>query len=141
MNHLLAYFLGLITIPVLLALWVALSWAVEQFRRTDLGWKCGSCDQAWGFLGDGSVVAVARARSQWHFTFAHPGIRGRHLVLLWRGWVLPSDRRRFRRLAAAYPAPPVTLWDVVARLPLISSIAYSVARRHGTAKRGRSGQA
>lgn len=131
MNQLLAYLSGLATLPALFLLWALIAWVFEQFTSTSKGWRCHFCNRRWGFQGDGSVVGVARWRSRWHFRTAHPGMRGRELVAIWRGWDRHTDWPLFDRLVRTYPTPPITAVDVLARIPFLGSLAYDVAHLHG----------
>lgn len=130
MTPVLIYIAGLATLPALMLAWWAVSEIHHQFTSTSKGWSCYLCDASWGFQGDGSVIAVARARKWWHVTTAHPGQRGRLVMLDWRGWKR-SDWIKAKRLMRAYPNPPVTVIDVLARTPLLRHAVYAIARRHG----------
>ena len=130
MTPALAYIAGLATFPALMLAWGAISEIHHQFTSTSRGWSCYACDASWGYRGDGSVIAVARARKWWHINTSHPGQRGRLVMLEWRGWKR-SDWIKAKRLMRAYPNPPVTVIDVLARIPILGRAVYAIARRHG----------
>lgn len=121
------YLLGLATLPVLglvgLTAWEA--WAYFTDRSTSYG--CGTCDRWWGPRYDGSRTWIAGLRRNWHMATSHPGYRGRALIRLWRD----VDFMHWRRLDRMFPHPPVTAWDVLARIPIVSTIAFAIAGRHG----------
>lgn len=130
MTSVLAYIAGLATLPALMLVWWVASETHHQFTSTSKGWICYLCDARWGYRGDGSVIAIARARKWWHITTSHPGQRGRLVMLEWRGWKR-SDLIKAKRLMRAYPNPPVTVIDVLARTPILRHVVYAIARRHG----------
>ena len=135
MSTLAAYLLGLATIPALVVVWLVLSGVISQVTSTDRGWRCMNCERRWGFGGDGSVAGVARARMWGHRLSAHPGLRGRDVVAIWRGRDRVAEWVWFGRLDRAYPAArvsvPVSVVDTLARIPGLSAAVYALAYRHG----------
>lgn len=124
------YLLGVAT-PFAVALLVAVAHdAILFFTSTSSAYGCGTCGRWWGPKYDGSRSWLARLRREWHRSTAHPGYLGRRLVAQWRG----SPMRLDRRLSRMFPDPPVTLWDVLARIPFIQRIAFTIATRHGRKK-------
>lgn len=125
------FWLGLATLPALaliaLTVWEAFTFFTD--RSTSHG--CGTCDRWWGPRYDGSRSWVSAVRRNWHMDTSHPGYRGRALVRVWRD----VDFAHWRRLDRMFPNPPITVWDVIARIPIIQSIAFAIAARHGRKKR------
>lgn len=121
------YLLGLATLPAigLVGLAAREAWAYFADRSTSYG--CGTCARWWGPCYDGSRTWIAGLRRNWHMATSHPGYRGRRLVAEWRGVPVTLDSR-MRRM---FPHPPVTVWDVLARIPIVSSFAFAIAGRHG----------
>ena len=130
----LAYGLGVATVPAISALVLAVAWVRFLFTDHSEGYGCYACRKRWGLQGDGSSIAVARARKWWHRTTAHPGEQGRIIVATWRGWPA-SSWEKYERLMRAYPTPPVTVLDIAARTPLVSRLIAKAADRHGRKNR------
>ena len=121
------YLLGVAT-PLVAALVFAIIHDIfVHFTSTASAYGCGTCGRWWGPRYDGSRSWLAQARRDWHRATAHPGNLGRLLVARWRGKPVDLDRRMCR----AFPRPPVTVWDVLARVPLAHRIAFAIAVRHG----------
>lgn len=124
------YLLGVAT-PFALAAVVSLVLIlISYFTRTSRAYGCGTCDRWWGPDYDGSRSWLAELRREWHRATSHPGYLGRRLVAQWRGSPMSLDRR----LSRMFPNPPVTVWDVLARIPFIQSVAFAIATRHGKQK-------
>lgn len=133
MSALMAYLLGIATPFALLLVLAVLGHIRYLLTAHDRGWGCYACHRRWGFQGDGSAVGIAWARKWWHVTTAHPGVRGRLVVMSWRGWQA-RDWRTAQRVLRAFPDPPVTVWDLLARIPLVKRVLFAVADRHGKAR-------
>lgn len=126
-----AYTLGVLTVPVVLGgLYVVLR-VVEFFTRTSTGYGCAVCPRWWNKECNGPSW-IAHVMSGWHQSTAHPGFYGRSLVGLWRG----ADWQLERRLNRAFPSPRVTVFDLVARTPVLRGIARSIAKTYGDSRHG-----
>lgn len=123
------YLLGLATLPAAFLVVAVIHAVYIGFTAHSVGYGCATCFRRFGLNGTGAPDAIAWAQAYWHHTVAHPGHRGRHLVCTWRGWE-PRDWMRYQRLNRAFPEPPLTAWDVLARIPIIGRVAFRIARRH-----------
>ena len=122
-----AYLLGVAT-PFAVALAFAITHdIIIHFTSTSSAYGCRTCGRWWGPRYDDSRSWLAQVRRNWHLATSHPGNRGRLLVARWRGVPTGLDRR----IRRAFPRPPVTVWDVLARVPIAHRIAFAIAVRHG----------
>lgn len=130
----LAYFAGLATIPVLVAIWAAFSHIRHLFTSTNYGTGCNICSKRWGNGGDGGTIAATRWRAWKHMAFSHPGDQGRAVMTMWRGYG-PREHRFRARLFRAFPSHRVTVLDVLARLPFVGEVPFIIANRFGSPQR------
>lgn len=137
-DNLLWYLAGLVTTPLIFVTVMA----IQYLRSPSFShWECGICNYG-DFREPRSQFRVSLG-AQWHRTWAHPGSRGRAVVALWRGKTFNRTVAHgtgltyldFQRLNRQFPHPPVTVWDVLARVPLLWRVVLAVAMRHGRSLR------
>lgn len=125
-----SYIAGLLTIPALVVVVLAVQAVLHYFTNKNRSHGCAYCDLTWN-----QDFTMKSWKAYWarelHSATNHKGLAGRDCIAYIRGLSI-YERRRLNR---TFPNPEVGPLDVICRIPFFSGAAWWVAERL-TVRRG-----